>query len=106
MRGSDVQNRLLFCHLSYRKSHTHLLSHGLCIATFLSLFFFFLQAMRDTLADLPEWYGIKDMQAHWIGDCVGCHLDFTLKVIELAHPSCPQMSFAFWSSLNTQQLFT
>lgn len=36
--------------------------------------------MRDALADLPEWYGIKGMQAHWIGDCVGCHLDFTLKV--------------------------
>ncbi|XP_048190611.1 leucine--tRNA ligase, mitochondrial [Perognathus longimembris pacificus] len=38
------------------------------------------KAMRDGLADLPEWYGIKGMQAHWIGDCVGCHLDFTLKV--------------------------
>ncbi|XP_031201619.1 probable leucine--tRNA ligase, mitochondrial isoform X2 [Mastomys coucha] len=37
-------------------------------------------AMQDALADLPEWYGIKGMQAHWIGDCVGCHLDFTLKV--------------------------
>lgn len=37
--------------------------------------------MQDALADLPEWYGIKGMQAHWIGDCVGCHLDFTLKVI-------------------------
>lgn len=87
-------------------SPTPICSHmGFALLLF-SLFFFFLQAMRDTLADLPEWYGIKDMQAHWIGDCVGCHLDFTLKVIELAHPSCPQMSFAFWSSLNTQQLFT
>lgn len=38
------------------------------------------KAMQDALADLPEWYGIKEMQAHWIGDCVGCHLDFTLKV--------------------------
>uniref|UniRef100_A0A8D1D5E5 leucine--tRNA ligase n=1 Tax=Sus scrofa TaxID=9823 RepID=A0A8D1D5E5_PIG len=38
------------------------------------------KAMQDTLADLPEWYGIKGMQAHWIGDCVGCHLDFALKV--------------------------
>ncbi|XP_011888715.1 PREDICTED: probable leucine--tRNA ligase, mitochondrial isoform X3 [Cercocebus atys] len=38
------------------------------------------EAMQDALADLPEWYGIKGMQAHWIGDCVGCHLDFTLKV--------------------------
>ncbi|KAM9075607.1 leucine--tRNA ligase, mitochondrial isoform 2-T2 [Megaptera novaeangliae] len=38
------------------------------------------EPMQDALADLPEWYGIKGMQAHWIGDCVGCHLDFTLKV--------------------------
>ncbi|XP_036886288.1 probable leucine--tRNA ligase, mitochondrial isoform X2 [Sturnira hondurensis] len=38
------------------------------------------EAMRDGLADLPEWYGVKGMQAHWIGDCVGCHLDFMLKV--------------------------
>ncbi|XP_058534555.1 leucine--tRNA ligase, mitochondrial [Ochotona princeps] len=38
------------------------------------------KAMKDALADLPEWYGIKGMQAHWIGDCVGCHLDFALKV--------------------------
>ncbi|KAM6169321.1 leucine--tRNA ligase, mitochondrial [Rhynchocyon petersi] len=38
------------------------------------------KAMQDSLADLPDWYGIKGMQAHWIGDCVGCHLDFTLKV--------------------------
>ncbi|XP_023556474.1 probable leucine--tRNA ligase, mitochondrial isoform X2 [Octodon degus] len=36
--------------------------------------------MQDALAELPEWYGIKGMQAHWIGDCVGCHLDFLLKV--------------------------
>lgn len=43
--------------------------------------FVLLQAMQDALADLPEWYGIKGMQAHWIGDCVGCHLDFTLKVM-------------------------
>uniref|UniRef100_A0A6I8NGT6 leucine--tRNA ligase n=1 Tax=Ornithorhynchus anatinus TaxID=9258 RepID=A0A6I8NGT6_ORNAN len=38
------------------------------------------KAMVEALAELPEWYGIKGMQAHWIGDCVGCHLDFTLKV--------------------------
>ncbi|XP_007531499.1 leucine--tRNA ligase, mitochondrial [Erinaceus europaeus] len=38
------------------------------------------KAMQDALADLPEWYGVKGMQAHWIGDCVGCHLDFTLQV--------------------------
>ncbi|XP_044240731.2 leucine--tRNA ligase, mitochondrial isoform X2 [Ursus arctos] len=38
------------------------------------------EAMQDALADLPKWYGVKGMQAHWIGDCVGCHLDFALKV--------------------------
>ncbi|XP_044534837.1 probable leucine--tRNA ligase, mitochondrial [Gracilinanus agilis] len=38
------------------------------------------EAMCEALADLPEWYGIKGMQAHWIGDCDGCYLDFTLKV--------------------------
>ncbi|XP_038598209.1 probable leucine--tRNA ligase, mitochondrial [Tachyglossus aculeatus] len=40
----------------------------------------FAKAMVEALAELPEWYGIKGMQAHWIGNCVGCHLDFTLKV--------------------------
>uniref|UniRef100_A0A452QI14 leucine--tRNA ligase n=1 Tax=Ursus americanus TaxID=9643 RepID=A0A452QI14_URSAM len=40
----------------------------------------FAKAMQDALADLPKWYGVKGMQAHWIGDCVGCHLDFALKV--------------------------
>ncbi|KFW95464.1 hypothetical protein N336_06084, partial [Phalacrocorax carbo] len=40
----------------------------------------FYQAMFDALSDLPEWYGIKEMQANWIGDCVGCSLDFMLKV--------------------------
>ncbi|XP_074939535.1 leucine--tRNA ligase, mitochondrial isoform X2 [Phalacrocorax aristotelis] len=38
------------------------------------------EAMFDALSDLPEWYGIKEMQANWIGDCVGCSLDFMLKV--------------------------
>uniref|UniRef100_A0A8D0L2G5 leucine--tRNA ligase n=1 Tax=Sphenodon punctatus TaxID=8508 RepID=A0A8D0L2G5_SPHPU len=38
------------------------------------------KAMLDALADLPEWYGIKEMQANWIGDCVGCYFDFMLKV--------------------------
>ncbi|XP_036725898.1 probable leucine--tRNA ligase, mitochondrial isoform X3 [Balaenoptera musculus] len=46
----------------------------------LGLCFSWDRPMQDALADLPEWYGIKVMQAHWIGDCVGCHLDFTLKV--------------------------
>ncbi|XP_067417830.1 leucine--tRNA ligase, mitochondrial isoform X2 [Emydura macquarii macquarii] len=38
------------------------------------------KAMLDSLSDLPEWYGIKEMQANWIGDCVGCYFDFMLKV--------------------------
>ncbi|XP_006893032.1 PREDICTED: probable leucine--tRNA ligase, mitochondrial [Elephantulus edwardii] len=38
------------------------------------------KALQDSLADLPDWYGVKGMQAHWIGDCAGCHLDFALKV--------------------------
>ncbi|XP_025947546.1 probable leucine--tRNA ligase, mitochondrial isoform X4 [Apteryx rowi] len=38
------------------------------------------EAMFDALSDLPEWYGIKEMQANWIGDCSGCSLDFLLKV--------------------------
>ncbi|XP_045153632.1 probable leucine--tRNA ligase, mitochondrial [Echinops telfairi] len=42
------------------------------------------KAMQDSLADLPEWYGIKGMQAHWIGDCVGCHLDFALKRVSVS----------------------
>uniref|UniRef100_A0A4W6CJ94 leucine--tRNA ligase n=1 Tax=Lates calcarifer TaxID=8187 RepID=A0A4W6CJ94_LATCA len=33
-----------------------------------------------SLADLPEWYGVKAMQANWIGDCTGCYFDFKLKV--------------------------
>ncbi|KAM4688401.1 leucine--tRNA ligase, mitochondrial [Discoglossus pictus] len=38
------------------------------------------KAMRDALADLPGWYGVKSMQANWIGDCTGCFFDFMLKV--------------------------
>lgn len=36
--------------------------------------------LLDALADLPEWYGVKAMQANWIGDCSGCFFDFHLKV--------------------------
>ncbi|XP_019947020.2 leucine--tRNA ligase, mitochondrial [Paralichthys olivaceus] len=36
--------------------------------------------LLDALADLPEWYGVKSMQANWIGDCTGCYFDFQLKV--------------------------
>ncbi|XP_014440359.1 probable leucine--tRNA ligase, mitochondrial isoform X2 [Tupaia chinensis] len=42
------------------------------------------KALQEALADLPDWCGIKGMQAHWIGDCVGCHLDFRLKLGEHA----------------------
>ncbi|KAM9308221.1 leucine--tRNA ligase, mitochondrial [Gastrophryne carolinensis] len=40
----------------------------------------FAKAMQDALADIPEWYGVKGMQANWIGDCTGCFFDFMLKV--------------------------
>ncbi|XP_053322981.1 leucine--tRNA ligase, mitochondrial [Spea bombifrons] len=40
----------------------------------------FAKAMSDALADLPEWYGVKSMQANWIGDCKGCFFDYMLKV--------------------------
>ncbi|TNN02374.1 hypothetical protein fugu_009861 [Takifugu bimaculatus] len=36
--------------------------------------------LLDALADLPEWYGVKAMQANWIGECSGCYFDFKLKV--------------------------
>ncbi|KAM8869548.1 leucine--tRNA ligase, mitochondrial [Spinachia spinachia] len=36
--------------------------------------------LLDSLEDLPEWYGVKAMQAHWIGECTGCYFDFKLKV--------------------------
>ncbi|NWX85225.1 SYLM protein, partial [Nothoprocta pentlandii] len=38
------------------------------------------KAMFEALSDLPAWYGIKEMQANWIGDCSGSFLDFALKV--------------------------
>ncbi|CAI5788273.1 probable leucine--tRNA ligase, mitochondrial isoform X1 [Podarcis lilfordi] len=37
------------------------------------------KALLDGLSDLPKWYGIKEMQAHWLGDCVGCYFEFMLK---------------------------
>lgn len=55
--------------------------------------------MQDALADLPEWYGIKGMQAHWIGDCVGCHLDFTLKVIRHWHSIHAYRSHLYFGTL-------
>uniref|UniRef100_A0A8C5BPK9 leucine--tRNA ligase n=1 Tax=Gadus morhua TaxID=8049 RepID=A0A8C5BPK9_GADMO len=36
--------------------------------------------LLEALADLPEWYGVKAMQANWIGECSGCFFDFHLKV--------------------------
>ncbi|KAJ8290840.1 hypothetical protein GJAV_G00018210 [Gymnothorax javanicus] len=36
--------------------------------------------LLDCLDELPEWYGVKGMQANWIGDCNGCYFDFVLKV--------------------------
>uniref|UniRef100_A0A3Q1F7I8 leucine--tRNA ligase n=1 Tax=Acanthochromis polyacanthus TaxID=80966 RepID=A0A3Q1F7I8_9TELE len=36
--------------------------------------------LLDALQDLPEWYGVKGMQANWIGECTGCYFDFKLKV--------------------------
>uniref|UniRef100_A0ABM5GPM5 leucine--tRNA ligase n=1 Tax=Pogona vitticeps TaxID=103695 RepID=A0ABM5GPM5_9SAUR len=38
------------------------------------------KAMTDGLSDLPKWYGIKEMQAHWLGECCGCYFDFILKI--------------------------
>ncbi|XP_053118196.1 leucine--tRNA ligase, mitochondrial isoform X3 [Hemicordylus capensis] len=38
------------------------------------------KAMLDSLSDLPTWYGIKEMQANWLGDCTGCNFEFMLKV--------------------------
>lgn len=38
------------------------------------------KSLLDALADLPEWYGVKAMQANWIGECTGCNFDFKLKL--------------------------
>ncbi|XP_043925950.1 probable leucine--tRNA ligase, mitochondrial [Protopterus annectens] len=40
----------------------------------------FAKPLLDSLDDLPSWYGVKAMQANWIGDCSGCYFDFQLKV--------------------------
>lgn len=40
----------------------------------------FAKPLLDALVDLPEWYGVKGMQANWIGDCSGCFFNHTLKV--------------------------
>ncbi|XP_060705806.1 probable leucine--tRNA ligase, mitochondrial isoform X1 [Hemiscyllium ocellatum] len=38
------------------------------------------KSLLDALEDLPDWYGVKEMQANWIGSCTGCYFDFELKV--------------------------
>ncbi|XP_078275985.1 leucine--tRNA ligase, mitochondrial [Rhinoraja longicauda] len=38
------------------------------------------KSLLDALEDLPDWYGVKEMQANWIGACTGCYFDFELKV--------------------------
>ncbi|GCB71254.1 hypothetical protein scyTo_0008793 [Scyliorhinus torazame] len=38
------------------------------------------KSLLDALEELPDWYGVKEMQANWIGCCTGCYLDFELKV--------------------------
>lgn len=43
------------------------------------------QPLLDALVDLPEWYGVKAMQANWIGECTGCFFDFKLKVDSSSH---------------------
>lgn len=48
--------------------------------TFVNIAVGFLQPLLDALADLPEWYGVKGMQANWIGECTGCYFDHVLKV--------------------------
>ncbi|XP_061771860.1 probable leucine--tRNA ligase, mitochondrial isoform X2 [Nerophis ophidion] len=56
--------------------------------------------LLDALSDLPEWYGVKAMQANWIGECSGCYFDFKLKVrgketgeILSAYSSSPEAVF-------------
>ncbi|XP_068180817.1 leucine--tRNA ligase, mitochondrial [Antennarius striatus] len=60
----------------------------------------FAKPLLDSLADLPEWYGVKSMQANWIGECTGCYFDFRLKVngqeteeTLSAYASSPEMLF-------------
>ncbi|XP_030640342.1 leucine--tRNA ligase, mitochondrial [Chanos chanos] len=69
--------------------------------------------LLDALADLPEWYGVKAMQANWIGECTGCYFDFVLKVkgqetgeLLAAYSSTPEAVFgaAFVSILPSHRL--
>ncbi|XP_072572298.1 leucine--tRNA ligase, mitochondrial [Paramormyrops kingsleyae] len=69
--------------------------------------------LLDALADLPEWYGVKAMQANWIGECSGCYFDLVLKVdgeevgeTLKAYASAPEMVFgaAYVSILPSHRL--
>ncbi|XP_060778299.1 probable leucine--tRNA ligase, mitochondrial [Neoarius graeffei] len=69
--------------------------------------------LLDALADLPEWYGVKAMQANWIGECSGCYFDHVLKLdgketgeVLAAYTSSPEAVFgaAFISILPSHRL--
>uniref|UniRef100_A0A8B9HFT7 leucine--tRNA ligase n=1 Tax=Astyanax mexicanus TaxID=7994 RepID=A0A8B9HFT7_ASTMX len=69
--------------------------------------------LLDALADLPEWYGVKSMQANWIGECSGCFFDHVLKLegketgeVLAAYTSTPEAVYgaAFISILPSHRL--
>ncbi|KAK3572416.1 hypothetical protein QTP86_032638 [Hemibagrus guttatus] len=69
--------------------------------------------LLDALADLPEWYGVKAMQANWIGECSGCYFDHVLKLdgkdtgeVLAAYTASPEAVFgaAFVSILPSHRL--
>ncbi|KAI4873985.1 hypothetical protein NFI96_032066, partial [Prochilodus magdalenae] len=71
------------------------------------------QPLLDALADLPEWYGVKGMQANWIGECSGCYFDHVLKLegketseVLAAYTSSPEAIYgaAFISILPSHRL--
>ncbi|XP_076827698.1 leucine--tRNA ligase, mitochondrial isoform X2 [Brachyhypopomus gauderio] len=71
------------------------------------------KALLDALADLPEWYGVKGMQANWIGECSGCYFHHVLKLegretgeVLSAYTSSPEAVFgaAFVSILPSHHL--
>lgn len=64
-----------------------------------------LQPLLDALADLPEWYGVKAMQANWIGECSGCYFDFKLKVNHIALYSFIILTFNLCQSASVFHLF-
>ncbi|XP_047667543.1 probable leucine--tRNA ligase, mitochondrial isoform X1 [Tachysurus fulvidraco] len=69
--------------------------------------------LLDALADLPEWYGVKAMQANWIGECSGCYFDHVLRLdgkdtgeVLAAYTASPEAVFgaAFVSILPSHRL--